>query len=89
VEHGFCEPEEVDEFVSVDNLSVDGGLPLNTSGGNLAECYMHGMELIVEGVRQLRGTAVNQVQDVNVSFVSSGPMVTPVSNLLIGSEDTL
>ena len=50
---------------------------------------MHGMELIVEGVRQLRGTAVNQVQDVNVSFVNSGPMVTPVSNLLMGSEDTL
>lgn len=90
VEHGFCAPEEVDEFVSVENLSVDGGrLPLNTSGGNLAECYMHGMELIVEGVRQLRGTAVNQVQDVNVSFVSSGPMVTPVSNLLMGSEATL
>jgi acetyl-CoA acetyltransferase len=90
VEHGFCAPEEVDDFLTPENLAVEGGrLPLNTSGGNLAECYMHGVELIVEGVRQLRGTAANQVADVDVSFVSSGPMVTPVSNLLMGSEDTL
>lgn len=90
VEHGFCAPEEVDDVLTAENLSVDGGgLPLNTSGGNLAECYMHGVELIIEGVRQLRGTATNQVQDARLSFVGSGPMVTPVSNLLMGSEDTL
>jgi acetyl-CoA acetyltransferase len=90
VEHGFCMPEEVDDFLTVSNLSARGGaLPLNTSGGNLAECYMHGVELIVEGVRQIRGSAVNQVPDVDVSFVSSGPMVTPVSNLVLGSEQTL
>ena len=29
-------------------------MPLNTSGGNLAECCMHGLELVIEAVRQIR-----------------------------------
>lgn len=86
VEHGFCEPEEVDEVLTVENLTVPGGsLPLNTSGGNLAECYMHGLELVIEAVRQVRGTSTSQVDDVELSLVTSGPMVTPVSNLLLGA----
>ena len=90
VEHGFCKPEEVMEFFTLENFSApDGKLPLNTSGGNLAECYMHGLELITEAVRQVRGTSCNQVKDVNVSMVTSGPMVQPVSNLILGSEDAL
>jgi acetyl-CoA acetyltransferase len=84
VEHGFCEPDEVEEFMTFDNFKVDGGkLPLNTSGGNLAECYMHGLELITEAVRQLRGTSTAQVKDPTVSMVCSGPMVQPVSSLIL------
>ncbi len=90
VEHGFCEPDEVNEFFTLDNFKApDGVLPLNTSGGNLAECYMHGLELITEAVRQLRGDSPNQLPDVNVSMVTSGPMVQPVSSLILGSEATL
>ncbi len=86
-EHGFCEPEEVDEFLTFDNLTAPKGrLPLNTSGGNLAECYMHGLELIIEAVRQVRGTSPNQVPDVELSMVTSGPMVTPVSDLILGAS---
>lgn len=86
-EHGFCKPEEVDEFLTFDNLTAPNGrLPLNTSGGNLAECYMHGLELIIEAVRQVRGTSPNQVPDVELSMVTSGPMVTPVSNLILGAS---
>jgi acetyl-CoA acetyltransferase len=84
VEHGFCEPEEVDKVLTFENLTAPHGtLPLNTSGGNLAECYMHGLELIIEAVRQVRGTSTSQVPDVELSLVTSGPMVTPVSNLLL------
>ena len=90
VEHGFCRPEEVNDFFRLDNLlAPDGRLPLNTSGGNLAECYMHGFGLKLEAVRQIRSTSTAQVPDAEVSMVISGPMVTPVSSLIFGSEATL
>jgi len=90
VEHGFFTAEEANDFLTKDNLlAPTGKLPLNTSGGNLAECYMHGLELQVEAVRQLRGQSTAQVPDAQVSMVISGPMVTPVSSMILGSEATL
>lgn len=90
VEHGFCQPEEVNDYFTVDRfLAPSGQLPLNTSGGNLAECYMHGLELPIEAVRQIRGESTAQVPTVNISMVTSGPLVTPVSNSIFGSEATL
>ncbi|MBV1878942.1 MAG: hypothetical protein KUG79_14985 [Pseudomonadales bacterium] len=90
VEHGICAPEECNDFFTLENLTLaKGKMPLNTSGGNLAECYMHGLGLNVEGVRQIWGESPNQVENVNVSMVTSGPMVTPVSSCIFGSEATL
>ncbi|MDH3681528.1 MAG: acetyl-CoA acetyltransferase [Acidimicrobiia bacterium] len=90
VEFGFCAPDEVNDYFTVENfLAPDGRLPLNTSGGNLAECYMHGLELNIEAVRQIWGESTSQVPDVDVSMVHSGPMVTPVSACVFGSEATL
>ena len=84
VEHGFCAPEEVNEFCTFENLTwPNGGLPLNTSGGNLAECYTHGFELVTEAVRQVRGTSTCQVPGANISFVGAGPAAAPVSDLLL------
>src|ERR1700752_358124 len=89
-EHGFFKPEEANEFLTLENLVAPSGrLPLNTSGGNLAECYMHGFELVLEAVRQVRGTSSSQVARNDVAMVIGGPMVTPVSNLLLGSEAAL
>jgi acetyl-CoA acetyltransferase len=89
-EHGFFKPEETNDFLTFENLiAPNGRLPLDTSGGNLAECYMHGFELVLEAVRQVRGTSTSQVKQNDVALVIGGPMVTPVSNLLLGSDATL
>ena len=90
VEHGFFAPEEANDFLTFENLIAPAGrLPLNTSGGNLAECYMHGLELQIEAVRQLRGQSTNPVPGARVAMVISGPMVTPVSSMILGTEETL
>jgi acetyl-CoA acetyltransferase len=88
VEHGFCAPEECNEYF-VKERFVGGELPLNTSGGNLAECYMHGLGLNIEAVRQIWGESTSQVDNAEISMVISGPMVTPVSSCIFGSEATL
>jgi acetyl-CoA acetyltransferase len=90
VEHDFFTADEANEFLTLDNLIAPSGrLPLNTSGGNLAECYMHGLELQIEAVRQLRGQSSNPVPGACVAMVISGPMVTPVSSMLIATGDVL
>jgi len=69
--YGFCGPGEAVDFVKEGNLDIDGALPTNTHGGLLGEAYIHGINSIQEGVRQVRGTAVNQVADVEHALVSS------------------
>ena len=68
---GFCGRGEAKDFVSGGNLEPDGLLPVNTHGGLIGEAYIHGMNTMTEGVRQVRGTAVNQVQHVQHALVSS------------------
>ena len=90
IEHGLTTYESANDDINFENLIAPSGkMPINTSGGNLAECYMHGLELQIEAIRQVRGQSCNQVDDVNVALVASGPMVTPVSDMLIGSEAVL
>jgi len=82
-ELGFCERGEAKDFATVENLSIGGRLPINTSGGLLGEAYIHGMNGITEAVRQIRGTSCNQVAGVEHVLATSGTGV-PTSGLILG-----
>lgn len=82
--HGFCKKGEGGHFVENGRIEwPNGALPMNTSGGNLAEAYIHGFELINEAVRQMRGTSTCQVKDAEIGLVASGPGVCLVSDLIV------
>ncbi|WP_243770042.1 thiolase C-terminal domain-containing protein [Amycolatopsis acidicola] len=90
IEHGFCTLESAGDFITFDNLiAPKGKLPVNTSGGNLAEGFIHGMSLVNEAVRQVRGTSCNQVPDAALSLMTGGPGDPVVSTALLGTEATL
>jgi acetyl-CoA acetyltransferase len=90
MEHGFFTPETVEEVMTFENLTVPtGSLPVNTSGGCLGEGFIHGMEVVLEGVRQIRKDSVNQVADANVCLVTGGPASTYGSSAVLGSEHVL
>ncbi|GAA3809190.1 lipid-transfer protein [Streptomyces chiangmaiensis] len=78
-EFGFCEPGAAADFVAGRTL------PLNTHGGQLGEAYLHGMNGIAEAVRQLRGTAVNQIPGAARTLVTAGTGV-PTSGLILTAD---
>ncbi|MFD6125949.1 thiolase C-terminal domain-containing protein, partial [Streptomyces hydrogenans] len=63
-------------------LELGGRLPLNTGGGGLSEAYVHGFNLINEGVKQLRGTSTAQVPGAATCLVTAGEGV-PTSAVLL------
>lgn len=83
-ELGFCERGQAKDFLADGHIEPDGKLPINTHGGQLGEAYIHGMNGITEGVRQIRGTAVNQVSDVDHLLVTAGTGV-PTSGLILAA----
>ncbi len=84
-ELGFCGRGEGKDFATIENLSLGGRLPINTSGGLLGEAYIHGMNGISEAVRQIRGTSCNQVDGVEHVLVTAGTGC-PTSGLILGRE---
>jgi acetyl-CoA acetyltransferase len=84
-EMGFCDPDDLNSFVAAGNIQwPDGRLPINTSGGNIGEGYIHGFGNVVEAVRQVRGDSTCQVADVELSLSVSGPGYAPGSAVLFG-----
>ena len=84
-DYGFCKRGEGGEFVESGAIRYEGGsIPVNTHGGHLSEGYVIGMTHIVEGVEQMRGTAINQVAGAELALVTGGPAALPVSGLILG-----
>lgn len=81
--YGFCGRGEGAEFTNDGALEwPHGRLPTNTSGGGMSEAYVHGFNLVLEGVRQMRGTSTSQVAGAETCLVTSGEGV-PTSALLL------
>jgi acetyl-CoA acetyltransferase len=68
---GFCNFGEAKDFIAEGNLGLKGSLPTNTNGGLIGEGYIHGLNLTLEAVRQLRGDSANQVDDPALALVSA------------------
>ena len=87
-ELGFCAKGEAKDFVRDGNIEIGGGLPDQHPRGQLGEAYLHGMNGIAEGVRQVRGDSYNQVTDVEHVLVTAGTGV-PTSGLDPGHRPRL
>jgi acetyl-CoA acetyltransferase len=68
---GFCGFGEAKDFIADGQLGLEGSLPCNTNGGLIGEGYIHGLNLTLEAVRQLRGDSVNQVESPTTALVSA------------------
>jgi acetyl-CoA acetyltransferase len=87
IDHGFCTYENVAEIVKYENLiAPSGGLPVNTSGGNLAHGFVHGFVTAVEAVRCLRGESPNPVPGARTSLLAGGPGAPTVSSAIFGTD---
>ena len=90
IDHGFATIETAGDVIATPRLLAPGGqLPLNTSGGNMGEGFIHGMSLAVEAVRQIRGESSNQVPDAALSLLTGGPAAPLVSSTLFGAPSTV
>ena len=83
-DYGFCKRGDTVGFIESGALRPGGKLPINTSGGLLSEAYLHGLNLIIEGVRQMRGESVNQVANAKTCLVTSGGGGGHKSALILG-----
>lgn len=82
---GFVERGAAPDFIWKRNTAIGGSLPLNTNGGGLSYMHsgMYGMYALQESVRQIRGIAPAQVDDVEISvahgvggmFAASGTVI--------------
>jgi len=83
-DYGFCQRGEGGPFTEGGRIELGGELPVLTSGGGLSEAYVHGFNLIVEAVRQIRGTSTAQVPDCHATLVTGASGVATSAMVLRG-----
>lgn len=88
IDHGFCSYENVAEFVRYENLiAPNGGLPINTAGGNFAHGFVHGVGTAIESIRVLRGESCNPVPGAKTCLLAGGPGAPTISSAIFGTDD--
>ncbi len=83
-DYGFCARGEGGPFTENGRLELGGALPTLTSGGGLSEAYVHGFNLILEAVRQIRGTSFNQVPGCQATLVTGASGVATSAMVVRG-----
>ncbi len=84
---GICGRGEGGPFAQAGNLRwPHGALPSNTAGGLLSEAYLHGLNLVIEGVRQMRGDSTAQVDNAQTCLVTSGGAQAHKSALILARD---
>ena len=83
-DYGFCKPGEGGPFTEGGRLELGGALPTLTSGGGLSEAYVHGFNLVLEAVRQVRGTSTSQVPDCRNVLVTGASGVATSAMIVRG-----
>ncbi len=86
---GFCKKGEGGAFVQNGRIALGGALPVTTHGGLLSACHPGlggGLFHVLEGVRQVRGTAgARQVKDAKLALVhGNGGTIAIHCTLLLG-----
>ncbi|MFN3425580.1 MAG: thiolase [Novosphingobium meiothermophilum] len=88
---GFCAKGEGGAFVSGGRIAPGGTLPVNTNGGGLSCCHpgMYGMFAMTEAVRQMRGTAANQIDGAKIALAhGNGGTLSAQATVIFGAPGT-
>ena len=82
---GFCARGEAPAYIEAGHAAWPyGKTPINTHGGSLSEAYVHGLNHVLEGVRQLRGESSCQVAGASTCLVTGGSVISPSSAAILG-----
>jgi acetyl-CoA acetyltransferase len=83
-DYGFCDIGGGGELMRSGAIRwPTGQIPVNTHGGQLSEGFLAGMSHIIEGTEQLRGTAINQVENAQIALVTGGAAAIPTSGAVL------
>jgi acetyl-CoA acetyltransferase len=69
-DYGICDRGGAPEFLGAGQHGPGGLLPINPHGGLLSEGYVHGLNSVIEAVRQVRNEADNQVSGAELALVT-------------------
>ena len=84
-QYGFCDLGGGGPMIESGATGPGGTLPVNTPGGSNGEAFVHGVNHLVEAVRQFRGTSPNQVPDAEVTF-ACGSITDPSGAVVLGAD---